>query len=496
MRFYADADSVPGELLLEDYVPGDCNAQELVYWSRYLHEAYTSFHAEAGVRYWFSVQAELWNLPSWGRLGCDGVEGSNSMFRSEYFGYPDWTDVGAVSGGPWDASQEFICYSPIDIDHQVVDATDQENEPFLVDATISALDFALDPDDVFIEYRTTIPGVWMRVDMQYSGSGHWQATMPGQEQPKEMSYYIHAGNVAGETVMNPPEGRDDPHKFDVAWLVQLFEEGGDGAFIVDPDGDDDAARGIWEYADLDTGYVYGNEPEQDHTTLGSKCWITERGPRDVHDGKTTLQSPAYDLTGATIAKVKYWRWYSNRRVVDGDTLYVQVRNDGGPWLYVENNPEPAQKWLRIEYDLIETYGDDLGEVELRFTVINGAVYQDVEAALDDFVILTDLDNVTYVDGAGVNSGTRLSCKVIPNPFHSGTTINLRTPSTGPVHMTVHDVAGRLVATLVDGIEIGPGEHLIPWDGRTDQGHQLQSGIYFVNLKAGSVGSRRQLVVTK
>lgn len=473
---------------------GDCNQEELVWWERYRYEVPISFRAEAGQRYWFSVQAELWNLPQWGRLGTAGRVGCNSVLRSEYFGYPDWI-IAADLGGTWDwdASQEFVCYSAIEIQHLALDSTDQEEVPFIVNAAIAAFEHALDPDQTWMEYRTSRPGVWTRVNMQYAGSGHWEAAIPGQQQPKEIGYYIHAEDIVGNTETDPPGGRDAPHGFDVAWFVQPFEERG-GDFVVDPDGDDDALEGLWEYADLDTGYAYPYEPREDHTSVGSKCWITARGNESVIGGKTSIQSPGYNLTGATTAKAKYWRWHGGHLSDSGDTLMVQVRNDGGLWTVIDVNTESTQRWVQIEHDLYQTYGDDLGVVDFRFTVADPSIHHIVEAALDDFVILTDLEAIVSVED-GVEPSFA-SCLVHPNPFRSETTVHFTAPRSCPVRLTVHDVAGRLVATLIDGIDLGAGGHNVMWDGNSDRGHRLQSGIYYVKLNAGMFGAKRHLVYFK
>jgi hypothetical protein len=162
-------------------------------------------------------------------------------------------------------------------------------------------------------------------------------------------------------------------------------------------------------------------------------------------------------------------------------MLVQVRSDGAPWIDVAGTPERAWQWVQAEHDLYEIYGDDLGAVEVRFIVSEQGDYEIIEAAIDDFVILTDLESVSSVEaGAGDISSTAF-CNVNPNPFRSETTIQFSTTTNGPVHLTVHDVAGRLVATLVDGIALNAG---------------VQSGVYYLKLHTGSFGARRQLLLFK
>jgi flagellar hook assembly protein FlgD len=58
-----------------------------------------------------------------------------------------------------------------------------------------------------------------------------------------------------------------------------------------------------------------------------------------------------------------------------------------------------------------------------------------------------------------------------------------------------DVGGRVVRTLIDGVELS-GPQRITWDGRDDQGYRLPSGVYFARVHVGGETVVRQLVVTR
>ena len=65
----------------------------------------------------------------------------------------------------------------------------------------------------------------------------------------------------------------------------------------------------------------------------------------------------------------------------------------------------------------------------------------------------------------------------PNPFHPETIIPFDLPEAAQVRLTIHDVLGREIATLVDGT-ITAGRHVVHWDASL-----YPSGIYLVRLKA-------------
>ena len=76
----------------------------------------------------------------------------------------------------------------------------------------------------------------------------------------------------------------------------------------------------------------------------------------------------------------------------------------------------------------------------------------------------------------------------PNPFNPSTNLEFRIASRGQVNLSVFDVLGRRIATLVD--EVRPaGAYTLRWDASS-----FPSGIYFCRLQAGdaSTGSTSSL----
>lgn len=81
----------------------------------------------------------------------------------------------------------------------------------------------------------------------------------------------------------------------------------------------------------------------------------------------------------------------------------------------------------------------------------------------------------------------------PNPTQGAVTLRYTLPHATAVRLTVHDVAGREVARLVQGIK-GPGELRVSWDTQDDNGHILPTGLYFLRLQAGGQIRTAKLVV--
>ena len=68
----------------------------------------------------------------------------------------------------------------------------------------------------------------------------------------------------------------------------------------------------------------------------------------------------------------------------------------------------------------------------------------------------------------------------PNPFASNTTLRFSLPRPGGATLAIYDVAGRCVATLVDGT-LPAGPQGVAWDGRTRSGRAVATGVYLARL---------------
>ncbi len=83
----------------------------------------------------------------------------------------------------------------------------------------------------------------------------------------------------------------------------------------------------------------------------------------------------------------------------------------------------------------------------------------------------------------------------PNPFNPTTTIEYRLAKTAPVNLTIYNLLGQHVRTLI-AHDQQVGRHQVIWDGRDDSGQGVASGIYFYRLQVGSVFETRKMTLLK
>jgi len=85
--------------------------------------------------------------------------------------------------------------------------------------------------------------------------------------------------------------------------------------------------------------------------------------------------------------------------------------------------------------------------------------------------------------------------VYPNPFNPETTIRFTLQTQGEVSLSIYNVDGRLVRTLVSGT-LAEGPHNQVWNGRDGMDQPVPSGIYFCRLVANGVVRTSKLLLLK
>ncbi len=79
----------------------------------------------------------------------------------------------------------------------------------------------------------------------------------------------------------------------------------------------------------------------------------------------------------------------------------------------------------------------------------------------------------------------------PNPFNPSTTIHFALPENGDTHLTVYDMMGRRIRTLVSGT-MPAGAHEVSWDGTDDAGNSVTTGIYLYKLQSGTITETKKM----
>jgi hypothetical protein len=280
---------------------------------------------------------------------------------------------------------------------------------------------------------------------------------------------------------------------------------------------DDVEAGPDGWTHAGTGDAWHISTYRAHS--GSASWYCgEEAAHQYPNGMdASLSSPWITLPPQ--AELRFWRYF-NVTIYGSDGLFIEI-DDGSGWSVLDylgsggaledsttaGTPETgsdagdpgtlfASDWAEMAYPLDGYVAGT--QVRIRFRMATDAADQDEGFYVDDISIGSATPAST--DVADEVRAARLRLQA-PNPLAGGRgfaergTIRFSIPGAGPVRLTLRDLSGRLVGTLVDGW-LAAGEHLVPWDGRDRQGRPLPAGVYFLGLEARGEGLNRPVVVLK
>ncbi len=160
----------------------------------------------------------------------------------------------------------------------------------------------------------------------------------------------------------------------------------------------------------------------------------------------------------------------------------------------------ADIWYAYSVDHGQTWTDgvkltDGGDVSYRFPCIldnigdtimvsymidqhAGFFIQEEGPATHNPIVVQRWENPLSGVIAGERKTERLTMKAsaFPNPFGRATRVSYTVPRAGYLSLVMYDIAGRPVRTLAAG-HTEPGKFNVVWDGRSNAGDKLASGVY-------------------
>jgi hypothetical protein len=189
------------------------------------------------------------------------------------------------------------------------------------------------------------------------------------------------------------------------------------------------------------------------------------------------------------------RWESSSDV-DGDVLIYQfvlgVDGTGAPVLI---DTVLSDTVLNIPYqDLAELIGM-LGQTSIS---ADWAVFttDGIDTTISDDVwnILLDASGVLSIDG-GVSPDKFALHQNYPNPFNPITQIRYDLPEDAMVNITIYDMMGRVVRTIVNSQQT-VGYKSIQWNATNGYGKPVSAGIYLVQIQAGEYRNTKKMLFLK
>jgi flagellar hook assembly protein FlgD len=83
----------------------------------------------------------------------------------------------------------------------------------------------------------------------------------------------------------------------------------------------------------------------------------------------------------------------------------------------------------------------------------------------------------------------------PNPFNPSTTIEYTLPAPNHVVIQIFNTNGQLIRSLANEDKV-TGSYSIVWDGKSNNGGKVSTGVYFYSVKAGDQELVKKMIVLK
>jgi flagellar hook assembly protein FlgD len=83
----------------------------------------------------------------------------------------------------------------------------------------------------------------------------------------------------------------------------------------------------------------------------------------------------------------------------------------------------------------------------------------------------------------------------PNPFNPTTTLKYDLPEDAMVNITIYDMMGRVVKTMVN-TQQNAGYKSIQWNATNNAGQPVSAGLYLYTIEAGAFRQTKKMVLLK
>lgn len=380
---------------------------------------------------------------------------------------------------------------------------------------------------VDINYTTDGGSSWSAIAMSAGANNEYSADIPAMPLGTIVEYYIQAEDNGGLISTSPADALTNANYYSFGvfepgtMVLHLDFEEGPGNIPVDqssyhnpvsdfgaPEHSTNAAAGNYSiYFEGDSSYLEITAPFLANPEFTLDFWFNMDSLLAFHRIVSLGTS-----TGSTNYMVF---------LMDDSTMTAESSIPGMPSglrdLLKLDTKIVAGQWYRINYQL------DANQAYLGLFDAGNSLIEEKEIAITGPANLLDgpfriglLYNHTlyyggYIDDVKVwNYATVLGIEPVgepgipskvelfqnfPNPFNPATEIQFQVNKSQKVNLTVFDMLGRKVKTLVDK-DVSAGKYKVTWNGINEAGQRVASGIYFYRLQTQDFEQARKMLLMK
>ena len=145
-------------------------------------------------------------------------------------------------------------------------------------------------------------------------------------------------------------------------------------------------------------------------------------------------------------------------------------------------PNDYSAWL-----MVQATGEAVNMFEVAAMEINQALPVNVQIIISStFLSLSDILGLPTEYAVHQN---------YPNPFNPVTTLRYDLPEDGMVNITIYDMMGRVVRTMVN-TQQNAGFKSVQWNATNNMGQSVSAGLYLYTIQAGEFRQTKKMVLLK
>ena len=259
-----------------------------------------------------------------------------------------------------------------------------------------------------------------------------------------------------------------------------------------------------------------NCPEDCATTIDYTIIVNEfmAGSQNCCDDGTGENEDFIELYNYGMEAINIGGFYFTH-ILTGSFLYhitdssaSETTINGGGFLVIWADADPEQGPLHVDF-ILSSGGDDIGIydpdgsaiLEMSFSSQGeDTSYGRYPDGSDTWQFMNPTPGMANTQELSLDNNITMPDQFkihqnYPNPFNPATTLHYDLPENSLVNITIYDMLGKQVRTLINKNQ-DAGYKSVIWDATNDYGKPVSAGIYLYQINAGEYISTKKIVLLK
>ncbi|MBU0756125.1 MAG: hypothetical protein KJ645_13360, partial [Planctomycetes bacterium] len=249
------------------------------------------------------------------------------------------------------------------------------------------------PGSGLLYYRMDSADPYGTVALTDLGGSQFEGVLPGCGPHDQPEFYFTAQGDLGSTIYVPAGAPATVYSMSMDPIIELMMtddfETENGWTVVNQS----VSTGAWERGDP---VGTGAQPENDHSSDGTKCFVTGRlggsdGDYDVDGGPTRLISPVIDLSND--GEISFYLYFHHTDYGTQQPLEIDITGNGSAWIRMDDVTHNGS-WQLKRYT-VSDHITPTATVQVRISVKDNPNDDVVEALVDDFKVMRENYDATF-----------------------------------------------------------------------------------------------------